>query len=71
MDQGRIAEFASPAELLRDHHSKFYSVRNLLRCQCRADFAQLCKATGRSEFKNLKTMAIEAERKRKEQDLLA
>jgi hypothetical protein len=25
----------------------------------------LCKATGRTEFKNLKTMAAEAERKRK------
>ncbi|WWC65828.1 uncharacterized protein I303_108450 [Kwoniella dejecticola CBS 10117] len=49
MDQGRIAEFASPAELLRDHRSKFYS---------------LCKATGRTEFKNLKTMALEAERKK-------
>lgn len=26
---------------------------------------QLCKATGRSEFKDLKAMAAEAERKRK------
>ncbi|KAL7425146.1 hypothetical protein Q5752_000834 [Cryptotrichosporon argae] len=52
MDQGRIAEFASPAELLRDHKSRFYA---------------LCKATGRSEFKNLKEMALEAERKRKVQ----
>jgi len=26
MDQGRIAEFASPAELLRDHKSMFYAV---------------------------------------------
>ncbi|WVQ95827.1 hypothetical protein IAU59_002926 [Kwoniella sp. CBS 9459] len=50
MDQGRIAEYASPAELLRDHRSKFYS---------------LCKATGRTEFKNLKSMAMEAERKRR------
>ncbi|WVF68276.1 hypothetical protein IAT40_003041 [Kwoniella sp. CBS 6097] len=50
MDQGRIAEFASPAELLRDHRSKFYS---------------LCKATGRTEFKNLKALAMEAERKRR------
>ncbi|WWC73697.1 uncharacterized protein I206_107669 [Kwoniella pini CBS 10737] len=49
MDQGRIAEYASPADLLRNHKSKFYS---------------LCKATGRTEFKNLKTMAIEAERKK-------
>ncbi|KAK8849677.1 hypothetical protein IAR55_005012 [Kwoniella newhampshirensis] len=52
MDQGHIAEFASPAELLRDHKSKFYA---------------LCKATGRTEFGNLKTMAMEAERKRKAQ----
>ncbi|KAE8542519.1 hypothetical protein D1P53_001298 [Cryptococcus gattii VGV] len=49
MDRGNIAEFASPADLLRDHKSKFYS---------------LCKATGRTEFKNLKEMALEAERKR-------
>jgi len=49
MEQGRIVEFASPATLLRDHKSKFYA---------------LCKATGRAEFKNLKTMAAEAERKR-------
>jgi hypothetical protein len=26
MDRGHIAEFASPAELLRDHKSKFYAV---------------------------------------------
>lgn len=26
MDRGNIAEFASPADLLRDHKSKFYSV---------------------------------------------
>lgn len=26
MDKGNIAEFASPAELLRDHKSKFYAV---------------------------------------------
>ncbi|WVR08054.1 hypothetical protein IAU60_005100 [Kwoniella sp. DSM 27419] len=50
MDQGRIAELASPAELLRDHKSKFYS---------------LCKATGKTEFKNLKAMAMAAERNRK------
>lgn len=50
MDRGNIAEFASPADLLRDHKSRFYS---------------LCKATGRTEFKNLKEMALEAERKRK------
>jgi hypothetical protein len=29
MDKGNIAEFASPAELLRDHRSKFYAVRLL------------------------------------------
>ncbi|WWD04597.1 hypothetical protein V865_002668 [Kwoniella europaea PYCC6329] len=50
MDQGRIAEFASPAELLRDHKSKFYA---------------LCKATGRTEFKNLKELAMQAERKKR------
>ncbi|OXG63652.1 ATP-binding cassette transporter [Cryptococcus neoformans CHC193] len=50
MDRGNIAEFASPADLLRNHKSRFYS---------------LCKATGRTEFKNLKEMALEAERKRK------
>ena len=26
MDRGSVAEFASPAELLRDHKSKFYGV---------------------------------------------
>lgn len=26
MDQGHLSEFASPAELLRDHKSKFYAV---------------------------------------------
>jgi hypothetical protein len=26
MDKGSIAEFASPADLLRDHKSKFYAV---------------------------------------------
>nr|XP_019043546.1 ATP-binding cassette transporter [Kwoniella bestiolae CBS 10118]OCF22476.1 ATP-binding cassette transporter [Kwoniella bestiolae CBS 10118] len=50
MDQGRIAEFASPAELLRDHKSKFYA---------------LCKATGRTEFKTLKELAMQAERKQR------
>ncbi|WVQ79183.1 hypothetical protein IAT38_001279 [Cryptococcus sp. DSM 104549] len=50
MDQGHIREFASPAELLRRHDSKFYS---------------LCKATGRTEFKNLKGLAFDAERRRK------
>lgn len=49
MDRGSVAEFASPAELLRDHKSRFYG---------------LCKATGKTEFKNLKAMAAEAERKR-------
>ena len=49
MDKGRIAEFASPAELLRDPKSRFYA---------------LCKATGRTEFKNLKVMAALAEKQR-------
>lgn len=49
MDRGSVAEFASPAELLRNHKSRFYG---------------LCKATGKTEFKNLKAMAAEAERKR-------
>ncbi|KAK4686614.1 hypothetical protein P7C73_g3512, partial [Tremellales sp. Uapishka_1] len=49
MDRGQVSEYASPAELLRDHKSKFYA---------------LCKATGRMEFKNLKEMAVAAERKR-------
>jgi ABC-type multidrug transport system fused ATPase/permease subunit len=26
MDKGRVAEFASPAELLRNHKSRFYAV---------------------------------------------
>jgi len=30
MDRGRLAEFASPAELLRDHKTKFYSVRRVI-----------------------------------------
>ncbi|WOO81435.1 ATP-dependent bile acid permease [Vanrija pseudolonga] len=49
MHRGSIAEYASPAELLRDHKSRFYS---------------LCKATGKTEFKNLKELALEAERRR-------
>lgn len=49
MDRGNIVEYASPAELLRDHKSRFYA---------------LCKATGKAEFKELKTMASEAERSR-------
>jgi len=62
MDKGNIAEFASPAELLRDHKSKFYAVR----CRSHGERCikltkQLCKATGKTEFKNLKEMAIAAE----------
>jgi ABC-type multidrug transport system fused ATPase/permease subunit len=53
MHRGSIAEYASPAELLRDHKSRFYG---------------LCKATGKSEFKNLREMAFDAERRRKEGD---
>lgn len=49
LDKGRICEYASPAELLRDHKSRFYA---------------LCRATGRSEFKNLKEMALAAEKRR-------
>ncbi|KAI5886823.1 P-loop containing nucleoside triphosphate hydrolase protein [Schizophyllum commune H4-8] len=42
LDNGRIAEFDSPATLLRDTSSKFYS---------------LCKATGKEEFAMLKKLA--------------
>ena len=42
LDEGRIAEFDKPANLLADSSSKFYS---------------LCKATGKSEFAVLKKMA--------------
>ncbi|GMK55034.1 hypothetical protein CspeluHIS016_0200900 [Cutaneotrichosporon spelunceum] len=49
MHRGTIAEYASPAELLRDTRSRFYS---------------LCRATGRSEFKHLREAAFEAERRR-------
>ena len=42
LDQGRIAEFDSPAKLLSDPSSKFYD---------------LCKAAGRNEFAMLKKMA--------------
>jgi ABC-type proline/glycine betaine transport system ATPase subunit len=52
MDKGSIMEYDSPAELLRDKRSRFYS---------------LCKATGPSEFKALRHMAIQAERRRKAQ----
>lgn len=51
MHRGAIAEYASPAELLRDSKSRFYA---------------LCRATGRSEFRHLKQMAFEAERRRNE-----
>ncbi|EIW71535.1 hypothetical protein TREMEDRAFT_42903 [Tremella mesenterica DSM 1558] len=49
MDKGRLVEFSSPAELLRNPKSRFYA---------------LCKATGKTEFKNLKRMATEAERRK-------
>ncbi|KAH9976210.1 ATP-binding cassette transporter [Lactifluus volemus] len=42
LNQGRIVEFDSPATLLSNHNSKFYS---------------LCKATGKHEFSVLKRMA--------------
>jgi len=42
LEQGKIVEFESPAKLLRDPSSKFYS---------------LCKATGKDEFAVLKEMA--------------
>ncbi|RPD54947.1 multidrug resistance-associated ABC transporter [Lentinus tigrinus ALCF2SS1-7] len=42
LDQGRIAEFDTPAALLSDPQSKFYA---------------LCKATGKQEFAVLKKMA--------------
>jgi hypothetical protein len=45
LDAGRIVEFESPAELLADKNSSFYS---------------LCKATGREEFAVLKKMASES-----------
>lgn len=42
LDEGRIAEFDKPANLLADSTTKFHS---------------LCKATGKSEFAMLKKMA--------------
>ena len=42
LDQGKIAEFDTPAALLSNRQSKFYS---------------LCKATGKQEFAVLKKMA--------------
>ncbi|KAJ9123263.1 hypothetical protein QFC22_001460 [Naganishia vaughanmartiniae] len=51
MDKGYIAEYDSPATLLKDHNSKFYA---------------LCRATGNAEFKNLRRMAAEAEARRKD-----
>lgn len=42
LDQGKIAEFDTPAALLSNPQSKFYS---------------LCKATGKQEFAVLKKMA--------------
>ena len=34
MSQGRIAEFATPAELLRDQKSEFYAVRRSTSILC-------------------------------------
>lgn len=51
LDKGSICEYASPADLLRNSKSRFYA---------------LCRATGRSEFKNLKEMALAAEKRRNE-----
>jgi ABC-type multidrug transport system fused ATPase/permease subunit len=42
LEEGRIVEFDSPAVLLSNPNSKFYS---------------LCRATGKSEFTVLKKMA--------------
>ncbi|KAJ7064951.1 multidrug resistance-associated ABC transporter [Mycena amicta] len=42
LENGRIAEFDTPAVLLKDSHSKFHS---------------LCKATGKEEFATLKQLA--------------
>jgi ABC-type multidrug transport system fused ATPase/permease subunit len=42
LDEGRIVEFDSPAALLSNPDSKFYS---------------LCRATGKSEFAVLKRLA--------------
>ena len=42
LDEGRIVEFDSPAVLLSDPNSRFYS---------------LCKATGKTEFSVLKRLA--------------
>ena len=44
LEEGRIVEFDSPAVLLSNPNSKFYS---------------LCKATGKSEFAVLKKMTVE------------
>lgn len=42
LDQGRLIEFDSPANLIKDPTSRFHS---------------LCRATGKGEFKVLKRMA--------------
>lgn len=42
LETGKLVEFDSPAKLLSDSSSKFYS---------------LCKATGKKEFAQLKKMA--------------
>ena len=54
MDRGRIAEYDSPAKLLADPQSKFYS---------------LCRATGKAEFKTLKKMALDAEQRRRQKSM--
>jgi len=61
MDKGNIAEFASPAELLRDHKSMFYAVSPPFTVYLAKLTMKLCKATGKTEFKNLKEMAKAAE----------
>jgi ABC-type multidrug transport system fused ATPase/permease subunit len=50
MHRGSIAEYASPAELLRNSKSRFYA---------------LCRATGKTEFANLRQLAFDAEARRK------
>ena len=65
MDQGQIAEFASPVELLRDQHSMFHAVCGHLKLVLtKLTRSQLCRATGKTEFTNLQKMASEAEKMR-------
>ncbi|BEI79510.1 hypothetical protein CcaverHIS002_0100390 [Cutaneotrichosporon cavernicola] len=54
MHRGTIAEYASPAELLRDTKSRFYA---------------LCRATGRNEFRHLREAALAAEQRRAQETL--